>query len=272
MNEHLAVERRDRVLVAALNNPDHLNAFTYGMIGGLISALEQARADDDIRAVVITGRGRAFCTGGDLRAMATGRGFLGGDPPAGHGEGPLAAKEQLWDFIQRVPLMIRELEKPVIAAVNGAAVGAGCDLALMCDLRLASEGASFGGGYVKVGLVPGDGGAYFLPRLIGLPRALEFLLTGDLIDAREAERIGLINRVVAGDVVKAAVELAARIAASPVQAVRMIKRLVYQSLEVDLRTALDLASSHMAVVMQAEDHREGVAALLEKRRPVFRGR
>jgi 2-(1,2-epoxy-1,2-dihydrophenyl)acetyl-CoA isomerase len=163
------------------------------------------------------------------------------------------------------------MDKPVIAMVNGVAVGAGMGMALMCDLRIASETARFSTGYVKVGLVPGDGDTYFLPRLVGTARALELLWTADFVEAAEAERLGIVNRVTpAGRLHEETYALARRIAEGPQVPIRMIKRLVYQSLRLDLRTHLDLVSSHMAVVRETEDHREGVRAFKEKRPARFK--
>jgi enoyl-CoA hydratase/carnithine racemase len=166
-----------------------------------------------------------------------------------------------------------DFDKPTIAAVNGAAVGAGMDMALMCDMRVAARSARFSEGYINVGLVPGDGGCYDLPRLVGMGRALELLLTGDFVDAVEAERIGLVNRVVEDEALLDETNALARklAAASPI-ALRMIKRATYQSARVDLRTALDLVSSHFGVVSTTDDHAEAMAATRERRAPEFKDR
>ncbi|MHB1126645.1 MAG: enoyl-CoA hydratase/isomerase family protein [Bacillota bacterium] len=273
-NQDLLFEKADGVATITLNRPERRNAFSQDMIRMWVDALEEARDDNEIKVVVLTGAGDAFCSGGDVKAMAEGRGFFEGDQPGSSGV-PIALerKNNLWRLIHRVPLTLQDLDKPVIASVNGAATGAGCDMALMCDLRIASEKARFGETYVNVGLVPGDGGAYFLPRLIGLPRALELLWTGRMIDAWEAEKIGLVNRVVPVDQLKeATMELAGKIARGPSIAIRMIKRAVYQGLTSDLRTSLDMISSHMAIVLESEDHQEGVRSFVEKRPPQFKGR
>jgi enoyl-CoA hydratase/carnithine racemase len=257
----LIYEVKDRIATLTLNRPEKRNAFTGAMIERWAWALGEAQRDADVHVVVVTGAGQAFCAGGDVERMGEGA-------PT-----PLEHKQALWERIHRIPKTLEGMDKPVIAMVNGVAVGAGMGMALMCDLRIASEEARFSTGYVKVGLVPGDGDAYFLPRLVGPARALELLWTGDFVDAREAERLGIVNRVVpAGDLRQVTWELAGRIADGPQVAIRMMKRVLYQSLRLDLTTHLDLVSSHMAVVRETEDHREGVRAFKDKRPPKFTGR
>jgi enoyl-CoA hydratase/carnithine racemase len=251
----------DGVATITLNRPERLNAFTRTMIDLWVEALEDARGNEAVRVVVVTGAGRAFCSGGDVGAMDERPTDLTG----------LDQKRWL-EVIHRVPLTLETVDKPVIAALNGVAVGAGLDMALMCDLRYAAAGTRFSEGYVKVGLIPGDGGTYFLPRLVGTARALELLWTGDFVSAEEAEGIGLVNRVVPCDELMSTVhELAARLASGPSAALRIIKRAVYQGQRMDLRTHLDLISSHMAVIRQTADHREGARAFVEKRPPRFTG-
>jgi len=251
----------DGVATITLNRPERMNAFTREMIDLWAEALEDARANDAVNAVVVTGAGRAFCSGGDVSGMNERRSEIPG----------LDHKRWL-EEIHRIPLTLETLDKPVIAAMNGVAVGAGLDMALMCDLRYAAAGTRFSEGYVKVGLIPGDGGTYFLPRLVGTARALELMWTGDFISAEEAERIGLVNRVVTPELLLETVHaLAARLASGPSTALRMIKRAVYQGQRMDLRSHLDLISSHMAVIRQTEDHREGARAFVEKRTPEFKG-
>jgi enoyl-CoA hydratase/carnithine racemase len=254
----------DGVGTIRLNRPEQRNAFTFDMVAQWAELLRTARTDEDVRVVVLTGTGdKAFCSGVDLSSISNANPDLT----------PLERKSQLHDQIHRVALELEALDKPVIASINGVAVGAGLDMALMCDLRIASRSARLSEGYVKVGLTPGDGGAYYLPRLVGTSKALELLLTGDFISADEAHRIGLVNRVVDPDeLAEATTALAAQIASAPPVTVRMIKRATYQSAGTDLRTALDLISSHFAVVAATEDAAEALAAMQEKRPPVFHGR
>ncbi len=257
----LLYEVKDKIATITLNRPDKLNAFTGPMIDAWAKALAEAQADDGVNVVVVTGAGRAFCAGGDVARMRETK-------PT-----PLENKNQLWENIHRVPRTLEAMDKPVIAMVNGLAVGAGMGMCLMCDVRIASDEARFSTGYVRVGLVPGDGDTYFLPRLVGAAKALELLWTADFVDAQEALRLGIVNRVVpAGDLAQQTRAFAEQLAGGPQIPIRMIKRLVYQSLRLDLRTHLDLVSSHMAVVRETADHAEGVAAFKEKRTPKFQGR
>jgi enoyl-CoA hydratase/carnithine racemase len=257
----LLYEVKDRIATITLNRPDKLNAFTGPMIEAWARSLGEAQVDNAVHVVVVTGAGRAFCAGGDVGRMGQGA-------PT-----PLEHKNQLWENIHRVPRTLEAMDKPVLAMVNGLAVGAGMGMSLMCDVRVASEEARFSTGYVKVGLVPGDGDTFFLPRLVGPAKALELLWTADFIEAADALRLGIVNRVVpAAQLHETTYALARQIADGPQIPIRMIKRLVYQSLRLDLRTHLDLVSSHMAVVRQTIDHAEGVAAFKEKRTPRFQGR
>jgi enoyl-CoA hydratase/carnithine racemase len=247
-----------------LNRPERRNAFTFEMVREWASLLREARTDDSVRVVVLTGTGdRAFCSGIDLDSISNANPSLT----------PLERKSHLHDEIHQVALALEALDKPVIASINGAAVGAGLDMALMCDMRIAARSAKLSEGYIKVGLTPGDGGAYYLPRLVGTAKALELLLTGDFISADEAHRIGMVNRVVDdADLGPATRALAEQIAAAPPVTVRMIKRATYQSAKADLRTSLDLVSSHFAVVAATDDAAEALSAMREKRVPSFHGR
>ncbi len=259
MAQKILYEVSDGVVTLTLNDPEKKNAFSADMLDACSAAFMRADKDSAVRVIVLTGAGKAFCAGGDVSNM--------GRPIT-----PVERKTHLWERMQAVPRAMERVDKPIIGMINGDAVGGGMDIAMMCDMRIASDQARFSEAYVRLGLVPGDGGAYFLPRLTGVAKALELLLTGDFIDATEAARIGLVNRTVPHE--KLAEEtygLANCIASRPPLAVRMTKRLTYQSLHTDLSTALDTASSHVVIVQQSADHKEAVQAFREKRKGNFIG-
>ena len=262
MTDQLLFETKDHIATITLNRPDVLNAFTEEMIEAWVAALQECRDNDDIHVVVLTGAGRAFCAGGDVRAMKE-------SPDRNN---PNLTKSRLWDMVQNIPKTLQEMDKPIIAAVNGPATGAGMDMASMCDIRVAAESAKFAESYVRMGLVPGAGGCWFLPRLVGMPKALELLYTADFVEAAEAKEIGLVNHVYPDDrLLSEAKALAARIAAMPPLSIRLIKRTVDQSLRSDMDTAFDLVSSHIAIARNGPDHTEAIAAFREKRPGKYRG-
>lgn len=261
----LRYERDDELAIITLDRPDARNAYSEAMVESLVVALDAAEADATVRAVVLTGEGRAFHAGGDLKRMRDARGMFQG--------GPVDLRRQYIDGIQRVPRRLAAFDKPIVAAINGAAIGAGLDLACMCDLRVAARGAKLGSTFVKVGLVPGDGGAYFLARTIGFPRALEMILTGRVVEVDEALAMGLVLAVVEREAVLDEAKARARmITANAPLAVRLAKRAAYRSWDLDVDTALELAASFQGMVQNTEDHREAVDAILGKRAPSFRGR
>lgn len=257
----LEYEVGEGIATVTLNRPHRHNAFTLDMLDTWADALAEAARDDAVRVLIITGAGAHFCSGVDLDRL--------GDVEAT----PIARKRMLTDHVHRVVRGIAGLDKPVIAALRGNAVGAGLDLALMCDMRFAGTSARMAEGYIRIGLVPGAGGCYLLPRLVGVPKALELLLSGDTVDAAEALRIGLVNRVYDDeDLIEETRAFAARIAAAPPVAAQLIKRATYQSATGDLATSLDLVSSHMAVVMSMEDTATALAAFRSGGRPEYHGR
>ena len=248
-----------------LDRPDARNAYSEAMVDSLLRAFEAVSDDDDIRLIVLTGAGVAFSAGGDLKRMRDKDGMFAG--------GPTVLRSNYIRHIQRIPRAISQVDKPIIAAVNGPAIGAGLDLACMCDLRVAAPGAKFGSTFVKVGLIPGDGGAYLLARTVGLPKALELIVTARIIDADEAQRIGLVNMIALDDdVVTAARQLGQPIVDNAPLAVQLAKRATYRSFDQDLEGALELAATYQGVVQNTDDHLEAVAALLEKRPANFKGR
>jgi 2-(1,2-epoxy-1,2-dihydrophenyl)acetyl-CoA isomerase len=247
-----------------LNTPENLNAMTAGMALAIEGALEEANGDDEVRALVITGAGPAFSAGGDVKEdlprFAETPYFLADRSPSAGG--PRSFVFQLQGF-----------EKPTIAALNGVAAGGGLSLALACDLRIASTAARLAPIFSRIGLVPDTGCSYLLPRLVGLAKALELSYTGEVIDAVEAERIGLVNRVVPAEDLEAATgELAAKIAAGPPLALKLTKRLLHHGAESDLASAYDLEGYLQGICLQSSDFHEGLAALAEKRAPRFTGR
>jgi len=249
------------VATIGLNRPDRKNAFTLPMVNQWADYLLTAEDDPLVRVVVLTGAGDAFCSGVDLEDFK------------GESRTPLQEKQLLTRHVHRVARAMDVLTKPVIAAVGGVAVGAGMDMALMCDIRIASTAARFSEGYIRVGLVPGDGGCYYLPRIVGTQQALRLLWTGEFVDAEEALRIGLVAEVVAPEDLDARVrELAGEIASRAPVAVQMIKSAVRSGSRMDLSGALDLISSHQAVVLSTEDSHEAFEAFRQRRVPEFHNR
>ena len=258
MYETVLTEDRAGVRVVTLNRPDVLNAFDAKLGEELLDALGAAEGDAAVRCVVLTGAGRAFCSGADLR---------------GHTPGETSLGALLRSRYNRIITRLRTMEKPVIAAVNGVAAGAGCNLALAADLRVASDRASFIEVFTRVGLIPDSGGTWLLPRFVGLGRALELMFFAEPVDAAGAERLGLVNRVVAhDDLMPRTLEWAARLAEGPTRAYGLIKRAVDRALVLDLRGALDYEAFLQEIAGRSDDHREGVAAFLQKRPPSYAGR
>ncbi|MHB8574887.1 MAG: enoyl-CoA hydratase/isomerase family protein [Dehalococcoidia bacterium] len=257
----------DGIATITLNRPERLNAFTPVMIDDWARAIELARNDDAVRAVLVTGQGRAFCAGGDVGSERAETSVLRTSL------GPADRRNNLRYSVHRVARALWLLDKPYIAVVNGAAVGAGMDMASMADMRFFSDTARVGMAYVKVGIIPGDGGAYFLPRIVGVAKALDLIWTGDLIDAEEALRIGYATRVYPADSLLAETRAyAAKLAEGPAVAMQLAKRLLYRSLDVSMDAALDLAQSAMVIAQSTEDAKEGPKAFAEKRPPQFQGR
>ena len=261
--ECLLYEVKDGIATLTLNRPDRLNALGGSLREDLHDAVTRSAADPEVRVMVITGAGKGFCSGGDVKAM--------GEAKAGQRERPLI--EKIAPGRDRTLLAMREAPQPIIAAVNGAAAGAGMNLALGCDIRIASTAARFTQAFVKRGLHPDWGGTYFLPRVVGTAKACEMIFTGDVIDAAEAERLGIVSRVVAPEeLMPAAYELARRIAAGPPVAIRLAKRSIYANSELDLRAALQVETMAQNICFETEDATEGIRAFGEKRPPVFKGR
>jgi 2-(1,2-epoxy-1,2-dihydrophenyl)acetyl-CoA isomerase len=255
MTGHLKFSIEDGIGRIVLDRPERMNAFTFEMIDAWHDALQRCRSDDGVKVVIVTGAGNSFCSGGDIVEM--------GDRLE---HTPEQRKSELFQRIERIPLALEDLDKPVIAAVNGVATGAGMDMALMCDIRYAAQSARFAETYIKVGLVPGAGGAHFLPRLVGASKALELFFTGDFVDAQEALRLGIVNRVFPDATLMPEVEaIARRMCEAPPLTLRMIKRAVYQGMRNDLRTNLDLISSHYAIITASQEHKDLVRRFIAAR-------
>jgi 2-(1,2-epoxy-1,2-dihydrophenyl)acetyl-CoA isomerase len=258
----IAVDIDGAVGTITLNRPDKLNAFTIGMVEELGDAVAMLAAAEAVRAIVITGAGRAFCAGADVTLL---RDLIA--------RGDEAAGRRLVDGLRRVAHAIREAPQPVIAAVNGVAAGGGANLALACDLRIAADGAQIGQVFTRVGLHPDWGGTYFLPRLVGASRALELFAGAEMIGAAEAARLGLVNRVVeTARLAEEARAWALRIAAGPPLAIRRVKRAVYLSEHASLDDMLDYELEAQLTCFRSADGQEGITAYFEKRPPRFVGR
>jgi enoyl-CoA hydratase/carnithine racemase len=259
----LLYEVKDAVATLTLNRPDRLNALGDTLRDDLHDAVLRASADGEVRVIVITGAGKGFCSGGDVKAMNEAK-ESGTARPLGEKVAPLR---------DRVLLAMRDAPQPIIAAVNGAAAGAGMNLALGCDIRLASTAARFGETFARRGLHPDWGGTYFLPRLVGMAKAAELIFTGDMIDAAEALRLGIVSALYAPEeLLPATYDLARRIASGPPVAIRLAKRALYHNLDTDLRGGLEFETFAQNICFETEDAREGIRAFVEKRPPQFKGR
>ncbi len=259
------IEKRGAVAILTLNRPQSLNAL--GEMGdgeAMEAACRAVSADRAIRCAILTGAGKAFSAGGDLKAMQARSGAFAG--------GPADVREGYRGNIHRLVRALYQFDLPLIGAINGPAIGLGCDVATLCDIRIAAQGAKFGVTFLKIGLIPGDGGAWILPRAIGASRAAELLFTGDVLDAETAKDWGLVSRVVAPErLLDEALDLAQKIAAQPNHALRIAKTLLRQGAHASYDQILELSAAAQGLMHHSADHAEGVAAMLEKRMPRFEG-
>ncbi len=255
--KNIIFEKKGKVAKITLNRPDKLNALSPDLLEELKRAIEDAKADKEIRVMVITGSGRAFSAGADVGAMVD--------------TTPFQAKESSLRG-HMIFKMLEDLDIPVIAAINGYALGGGCELALACDIRIASEKAWLGQPEINLGIIPGWGGCIRLPKQVGVAKAMEIILTGDRISAQEALQIGLVNKVVPEDKLEATVnEIAEKLASKPPIAVKLAKKVIRKGLECDLEAGIQLENSAFSLCFTTKDQKEGMKAFLEKRQPQFKG-
>ncbi len=266
MKPFLIHQRDEDILTVRMDSPETRNALSEpSQMKEFVDVCAAVRADRSIKVVVLTGNGPAFCAGGNVKDMRDRGGIFAGSP--------YEVRESYRNGIQRIPLCLYELDVPVIAAMNGPAVGAGLDLACMCDVRIAADTARFAESFVKLGIVPGDGGAWLLPRIVGMSKASLMALTGDTIDAATALAWGLVTEVVpAVELEVAAMSIARRMAANPSHGLRLTKRLLREGQHMRLDSLLELSAAFQALAHHTEDHHEAVAAFLEKRSPQYAGR
>lgn len=262
MSDTLLIEQSCRIQTWTINVPDSANAITGAdFISAFELAVDTVTLDTEVAAVILTGVGRFFSAGGNIREMREGRGVFGQEP--------VQQRHGYVAGVQRIPRAMQRCEVPVIAAVNGPAIGAGCDLAMMCDLRIASEEAFFAESFVQLGLIPGDGGSWFLPRVVGMARAAEMTFTGDRVDAATSLDWGLVNAVVsAADLLPAAHRMGERIAKNPVHAVRMAKRLLVESRSASLDSVLTLAAAMQPLAHQDPEHQRRIEELTHRKNRV----
>jgi len=261
----ITLEKKGPIAILTLNRPDSLNALGEPGDGEKVrDVCAQINSDRAIRCAIITGAGKGFSAGGNVKAMRERVGSFAGSPAE--------VRENYRNGVHMIVRALYNLEVPLIAAVNGAAVGLGCDVACMADIRISSDNARYGVTFLKLGLIPGDGGAWLLPRVIGMSRACELLFTGNIIDARTAEEWGLVSRVVPGDkLMEEAMALATQIAKQPPHSLRVAKQLLRQGTQASYDTIMEMSAAAQGLMHHTKDHEEGVAAILEKREAVFKG-
>ena len=262
MSESIIYEQDQRVVTITLNRPDTRNALSGDLIDGLIDALQKANRDKNVGCVILTGAGKSFSSGGNLQEI---KNMTTKDNMS------QSQLEEWYRFgIQKIPLTMNAIDVPIVAAVNGHAIGAGNDLCTMCDIRIAGEDAKFSESFLRIGIIPGDGGSWFLPKIIGLSRAAEMILTCDVLDAKKALNWGLVSQVVKNEeLIIQAKEIANKIASQPPEASRRAKRLLRMSQNVSLDNALEMAASQQSILQMMDDHREALDALIEKRKPKY---
>ena len=266
MTPFLEVERRGAIAILRMDRAESLNAIgTLEDCDTIVETLWQLSNDRSVACAVVTGKGRAFCSGGNIKGIKERKGI-----------GPLDQPDSTrWNYrrgVQRTTRAFLDCEVPIVAAINGHAIGLGLDLACLCDVRIAAKSAKMAASFIRVGIVPGDGGAWTLQQIVGYSKAAELFLTGETFGAEEALRIGLVSQVAEDDtLMDAALALAGKIAANPVRALRLTKRLLREGQKGDSDQVLELSAAYQAIVHETKDHLEAVTAILEKRSPSFTG-
>lgn len=284
-HEFIHVTESDGVMIIRMDDPPTRNAIGSEMAAEINDELDRLEADPNLRAVVLTGSDPSFCSGANVKRMNQSNEERANDPSVPAGVAPWEYLDQQWaaqsddreedeiEGVRFLPLKLHELQKPSIAAVNGYAMGLGMGIALSCDIRIVSENARFSETFVRRGLIPADGSCWQLPRMIGLGNTFLLQYTGDALDASEAQRLGIANKVTPhGDLMQVTMELASRLASGPTYSMALIKKLVQRSLHIGLEESLKLAGPAQDIARQTDDHKEGVRAFVEKRQPVYKGR
>ena len=274
MTAFIEVSRRGKIAILTMNKPESLNAIgTHQDCEDIIASLTDLGADRSVSAIILTGRGKAFSAGGNLKGMQQHAGdHVGEHIGVSVLEQPDSTRANYRKGIQRAIRSLMDCEVPMIAAVNGHAIGLGCDLACACDIRIAAESARFACSFIKIGLVPGDGGAWLLQRVIGYSRAAELFLTGDSFGAASAKDYGLVSDVVPDQqLMERAIALSERIVCNPPRALRLTKRLLREAQHARLSDILELSAAYQAILHETADNKEAIHAFLEKRTPVFTG-
>ncbi len=262
---HIIKELKDYILTIKLNRPEASNAISVKMINELCETLNEANWDNTVRVVVLTGNGKNFCAGGDIKDMEEKSGMFAGESNE--------LRERYQRGIQRIPQTIEAFSKPILAMVNGAAIGAGCDLAAMCDIRIGCEFSKFGETFSKLALVPGDGGTFFLPRVVGYAKAMEMFLTGKIYSANESLDMGLLNYLhKSSELESKTIELAKSISNNSPIALSMTKKALKQSKNAELTQCLDMLAAFQGITQRTEDHFKGLSALKTKSQAEFTGK
>jgi 2-(1,2-epoxy-1,2-dihydrophenyl)acetyl-CoA isomerase len=261
--DELITQKEGHLLWIHLNRPEAHNAITMEMIDSIEKVFRYADADPEVRVMILTGEGKSFCAGGDIKNMKEKKEMFEGESNE--------LRLRYRNGIQRIPEIFHRLNTPIIAMVNGAAIGAGCDMVAMCDLAYASEKAKFGETFTKIGLIPGDGGTYYLQRKIGFSKAMEMYMTGDIYDAKQVNNIGLVNDIYSEKkLIEKTKEQALKVAAAAPMAQSMTKRALIHGYEANLTSQLDLLAAYQGITQRSHDHFEALEAIMDKKSPNFR--